>query len=422
MYRYPNATLADFLNTLNQVRDRLWLPHQVGLEYHRNREGRIPEQRQVLDRLLRDIESLDGTLERLALPEHHPVLDMTVTRQLQEQVKQALTTLTRQVVDARDATPERAERDEILERVTDLYEGRVGPPFSTDQIRQLTTEGAQRYAQSIPPGFKDRDKEEPRRYYDLIVWKQILSESAAHNDRPARPTLFVTSDRKDDWWRRQGDSLVGPRTELIREHLNVVGTDFLMYTPDQFLQDARTYLEIRVASETIVDVRRAAYSSAAIDSLVAQRMVLPERMVRVAALSKVYESLRAGTLRRAQDLIDFTERLGPEFTDRNVSVPFFFSLIHESYGPVLVTPDPTRRLRDRDIAGIRGTDSSEGFTSAGEAAWLAQALYRLRYEKLGEEELLVAFFGENYPIEAPTVLRRASDLVQSDYAEHGFQP
>src|ERR1700674_44584 len=422
MYRYPQTTLDEFLTTLGLIEDRLWLPHQVALEYHRNREDRIPEQRDVLERLLRDIDRLVADLDRLAFPEHHPVLDLEATKKARGHIKDAFAALSGEVTVARDATPERADRDLILEMLTALFENRVGPPLTSEQTRQLFSEAPNRYAQKVPPGYKDAEKEEPRRYNDLVVWRQILQGTAQGQDGRGRATIFVTNDRKEDWWRRRGDQLVGPRTELVREYIDIAGADFVMYPPDQFLQDAKTILAAVVSTETIADVRRASESSLARDSLRAQRMILPDTAVRTFALARIYEVYRAGSLLKVEDLNRAIDDLGPTFADSNVSVPLFWALLRDAYGPFLVPHDASRRLRDREIQGARWSDSLESFIEASEAAWLAQALYRLRFDSFGEEELLTAFFGENYANTAVSTLRRATELVQADFATHGFRP
>ncbi|WP_318508249.1 PIN-like domain-containing protein [Photobacterium leiognathi] len=44
LYRYQSDTTMDFLNTLEKIQNRVWIPHHVALEYQRNRLGVIEEQ------------------------------------------------------------------------------------------------------------------------------------------------------------------------------------------------------------------------------------------------------------------------------------------------------------------------------------------------------------------------------------------
>ena len=43
-YRFPKQTAEHFLEMLSQVENRLWIPHQIGLEFHLNRVSVIEGQ------------------------------------------------------------------------------------------------------------------------------------------------------------------------------------------------------------------------------------------------------------------------------------------------------------------------------------------------------------------------------------------
>ena len=61
LYRYDEATRNDFLVTLEYVKDRLWIPHQVALEYQENRNQVIKSE----EKRLNDIEIvLNGIKKR----------------------------------------------------------------------------------------------------------------------------------------------------------------------------------------------------------------------------------------------------------------------------------------------------------------------------------------------------------------------
>ncbi len=44
LYRYPKEAHDELIRTFNQIEDRLWIPHQVALEYQENRLSVISEQ------------------------------------------------------------------------------------------------------------------------------------------------------------------------------------------------------------------------------------------------------------------------------------------------------------------------------------------------------------------------------------------
>ena len=70
--------------------------------------------------------------------------------------------------------------------------------------------------------------------------------------------VFVTDDRKADWWWMASDRVVGPRPELIAEFWQGTKQSFYMYTPESFLREAERYLERPDLSKAIEEVREVA--------------------------------------------------------------------------------------------------------------------------------------------------------------------
>jgi hypothetical protein len=422
LYLYPPRSLQDFLAVLDRIKDQLWMPHQVGLEYHRLREHKLPEQRRVLDQFIEAIQRLQSNASGLVVPEHHPTLDITETTARRDAIDSAIASLISYVTQARDSTPppDPDAPDSILDTVTNLFDGKIGPPFATDELKKVHDEAAKRYAAKIPPGFRDAGKDDQGPYGDFVIWKQLLLEAA--NANPPRPTILVTNDRKDDWWRRRHAQLVGPRTELVREHYDMAHDLFILYTPEQFLGQAQAHLDLSVSPGTIAEVQRISESSPVRQTLRAEQMTLPNLNSRIAALTHIHTSLRAGKIQSVPDLNTAIQSIGPEFTDASVATPFFFSLINEAYGLVQLDQDPARRLRDRTVESVGYLDSQSTFVEMGHAAWIAQALFRLRLESYTQDELLTALFGEDYPPSSHTLLQTAYEMVQRDYARRGIQP
>lgn len=86
---------------------------------------------------------------------------------------------------------------------------KVGGPYPLDKKKEAFEQGRKRYEKHIPPGYKDEEKNnkkgqgkeqgnsnEERRFGDLIVWVQILDKA----EETGKPIVFVTDDRKEDWW------------------------------------------------------------------------------------------------------------------------------------------------------------------------------------------------------------------------------
>ena len=103
---------------------------------------------------------------------------------------------------------------------------KVGEPFPEADLMNLYEEADKRYQRSQAPGFMDvKDKKDERKYGDFILWKQILNFAK----KESRPIIFVTGEKKEDWWIKRRGEIVSPREDLRREFLEFTQKPFWMY-------------------------------------------------------------------------------------------------------------------------------------------------------------------------------------------------
>ena len=69
-------------------------------------------------------------------------------------------------------------------------------------------------------------------YGDLIIWEEILKQA---KEKSWQYIIWVTDDKKEDWWSKDGENILGPRRELIEETLKSGITRFYMYSSEPFL-------------------------------------------------------------------------------------------------------------------------------------------------------------------------------------------
>ena len=117
-------------------------------------------------------------------------------------------------------------------------------------MQDVYREGARRFENRIPPGFKDQKKPEPDRYGDLIVWKQILDEA----EKRKTATILVTSETHDDWWWMEDGKRLGPHYLLVKEFRDRVARPFYMYPPDRFMEESNIRLKRGISARAIEEV------------------------------------------------------------------------------------------------------------------------------------------------------------------------
>jgi len=128
--------------------------------------------------------------------------------------------------------------DPHFARITELFEDRVGAPYSEPDLDKAYETARERFSKQVPPGFKDLDKPEPARYGDFVGWRQILAFAVKNKVS----VILVTDDAKDDWWRREGSQTFGPHPQLVVEFRSCCAGLFYMYSSDRFLELSGTYI------------------------------------------------------------------------------------------------------------------------------------------------------------------------------------
>lgn len=245
--RHPATVRDELLRLFDVLKSSLWIPYQVGLEFHRNRLDVELSAQDVYDLLIKDQEvALDKARDRLRQLRAHPTI--SVAKELAA-LDMFSTDFRARMAAARAAHPS----DEIagaVARLTQLLDGRVGDKWKSEQFAALRKEGEDRYAKKIPPGYKDAKKDtgELDKFGDLIIWKDMIAKAKADK----RPIIFISDDAKEDWWWIHRGRKLGPRPELIEEFKAESGQDFHIYEFSQFLRFAADrFPEIRANVEKV---------------------------------------------------------------------------------------------------------------------------------------------------------------------------
>lgn len=231
--RHPAIVRDELLRLFEVLGDSLWIPYQVGLEFHRNRLDVEFGALDAYEALIKDQEAIiEKARDRLRQLRAHPTIN--VSRELAA-LDMYISDFKSRMQVARTAHPS-SEIDGVVERLTKLLENRVGDKWPLDKLAALKKEGEERYAKKIPPGYKDNKKDagEFDKFGDLIIWKEMMAKAKADK----RPIIFISDDAKEDWWWLYRGRKVGPRPELIEEFRAETHQDFHIYEFGQFLRFA----------------------------------------------------------------------------------------------------------------------------------------------------------------------------------------
>jgi hypothetical protein len=141
--------------------------------------------------------------------------------------------------------------DLLFVKINEIFNGKIGKSFNSDEIKKVHSEGDKRYKDKIPPGYKDINKPENEKYGDLIIWKQIIQKSKEDEFN----IIFVLDDRKEDWWLEHQGKTISARPELLKEFNSETLCDCHFYKPFQFLEFSNKYLNSEISTEIIEEVK-----------------------------------------------------------------------------------------------------------------------------------------------------------------------
>jgi len=229
LYTYSESTTDEVLVLFSEYSDQLWLSHQAATEYQENRSGIISKEAK---RYAEISKSIDEVFRNLRAKKQHPYIDSSLATRLEEIEKEVNHALSMGENRLRKMTS--ISEDGICNRLTDLFEARVGKPFEIERLTEIYKSGMNRFARKVPPGYSDEKKQEPNRYGDLVLWSQVIDHSIAQG----KSIILVTDDAKEDWWTFVGSDKVGPRRELRREFRDTTGKDIYIYSTDAFIYAA----------------------------------------------------------------------------------------------------------------------------------------------------------------------------------------
>ena len=287
LYRYTQRARLQVLTALRLVADqhRLWLPHQVGLEFVRNRANAVRGRQISLSNAGKAVSADFQEAVRLVIEARDTVAGLVSDIAQDDSAADELTTLiTRDQIttafsdwqkmltdhikrlrDTEDITPQSVvANDPVLPEIASLFGARIGDPLPEATIRQLVSDAVTyRFPNRIPPGFEDRGKAtDLGAAGDYLLWEEIIGYVG---DLPEpRYVLIVSRDTKRDWYEHDDKgSPTRPWPALHDEMRARAGGELLILTPKEFFEGAQEFLGAQLAADTYEEFDRLSEEAAA---------------------------------------------------------------------------------------------------------------------------------------------------------------
>ena len=214
LYSFSSKTRRHVLDMMEDLKRQLWLPHKVAEEFYCTRSNKIGE----LNTLTRNaFNDLDAILNKYDI-------SYCFYNELETGIKGIKSNINKVV-----ATHKKDHnKDDIVDTLEKLYDGKVGEKYSAEQYKKLEDEFQQ---QNDCPGSKDKNKK-INSSGDYIIWNQL----ADHAKQTGKNVIFVTNDQKEDLWKSVGDNVKIPKPELLIEFKEKTNGNLIqIYNLDTFV-------------------------------------------------------------------------------------------------------------------------------------------------------------------------------------------
>ncbi|WP_405117625.1 PIN-like domain-containing protein [Paenibacillus sp. FSL H8-0317] len=218
-----NSPLSKYaMDTLLFIEDRIWIPSHVAnveMDPQLNYTGEITGSIRSLNNFDREfdktISAIDEKFQSLhkKLDEqgHELLSDLIAEIDINKVLYDAISKFKLNV-----ALSTEENKDFLQSKLVQVFQkslcSRTSTGFTDEEVSDIEQEGIIRYENSIPPGYSDRNKA-TNKFGDLIIWKELLKKS----NEEKKPILFITRDKKEDWFKLTDNKIVEVREELRKE-------------------------------------------------------------------------------------------------------------------------------------------------------------------------------------------------------------
>jgi hypothetical protein len=262
IYRFSPVGRQEYLDILTRLRERIFVPHQVALEFHRRRVDAVADRIFELDALREEAAKATASTKNVVnrLRYRARALRDQIPDVLQEQ--SAVLDFVDKVIAEYDLRTEDVAggHDDVYPLIESLLIGRVGSEPTVQQREVDQREGEERLESGRAPGFKDKGKAE-NATGDYLWWAELIRYAKAVQQGPV---LVVTNETsKGDWTYEKKGIRIGPHLDLVEEMRRETGHPLLIATVSELVRFAGTHLlsGSAVSAETVAEAQDIARSA-----------------------------------------------------------------------------------------------------------------------------------------------------------------
>lgn len=205
---HPNARTTLF-KTIEYVKERVWMPYQVGYEFNRNRYTHLSTHSKQLNIMRKDVkDEIDRIQEKF---NNKKLFDGVKNKEIDDQLA-ALKESTDNFLDSKyHESIESEKTDTVLDQLYAIFtDTKIGKPLAKNQYDALIKVIDQQWASNNGVGFKDKASKEKQfsiypgdflfcnAYGDPVIIEEIKNAILEQNkgEIKIKNLVFITNDNK----------------------------------------------------------------------------------------------------------------------------------------------------------------------------------------------------------------------------------
>jgi len=186
---------------------KLSIPSRVAKEFVKNRPNKLAELHQTISNDL-------SAISKIKIKKY-PVLSQVesymVATELVKEINDQIDNYKKMISETITYIKDLNWNDPVSYVYSEIFSEEIICSISED-ISEVENELANRHKFGIPPGNKDKSKDD-KGIGDFLIWKSMIELAKAKNSN----IVFVTVDEKNDWFHQSMNAKLYPRYELLYE-------------------------------------------------------------------------------------------------------------------------------------------------------------------------------------------------------------
>lgn len=257
LYRLSPAARGSMVSLLEALASRVFVPHQVALEFHRNRASAVADRRSEIESSRSQLAELHakarGLVRQISTRAYGDSRRALDAEHWLQQAFDAAIGFSDSAAEEYDLNEDSivGTYDPILESLATVLDGRVAPKPPAEVLAADHAEAQRRHQAKEPPGFRDGGKND-NAYGDYLWWAETVRHARAN---PA-PVVIVGNDTsKGDWALVSRGIRIGLDPRLADEIRAAAGRALFLRSTSQFLEDGGRLLNVPVTPEAVNEAR-----------------------------------------------------------------------------------------------------------------------------------------------------------------------